>query len=98
MTEFLYEITSICLTFSLPTHFCMWTRSGRIFSGFGFLRKISTEEYVSGVIGKTIIIESIFFQMKVYYGELYLPALFENDQKSNKKKVFQLKVRSNIKI
>ena len=33
LTEFLYEILFICLTFSLPTQFCIWICSRGIIRG-----------------------------------------------------------------
>jgi len=36
LTQFPYEILFICLTYSFPTQFCMWSNSREIFNMFGF--------------------------------------------------------------
>ena len=52
LTGLLYEILFICLTFSLPTQFCIWSCSGGIIRVLflpclNFLEKIPMEEEIS---------------------------------------------------
>jgi len=58
-TEFLFEILFICLTFSLPTQFCMWICSGgnlkKLFSTcLDFWEKYYMEEGISRKLGQTL--------------------------------------------